>query len=70
MKQWQTQEQVLKQVTGRTLAIEHRGEYGWFIVEGGNTLCGFQTKRLLLAYLKNVLTKGRLYTPTARECYR
>ena len=58
------------QVAGREVTIEHRGRYGWFILEKGQTLFGFQTRRLLNQYLDKVKQAGKWHTPVARECYR
>lgn len=51
------------------LEVEYRKGRGWFITEKGNTIVGFQNKRLLRTYIENVQTRGYLYAPTARETY-
>lgn len=60
----------LRAATGRQdLIVERRPDYGWYVVERGFTLMGFNSRRLLRKYIDNVELKGHLYTPTARETY-
>ena len=59
----------LQLITGRSLQLEYRKGFGWFIVEGKNTLMGFNSKKLLRAYVANVAKRGYLYPPTKRETY-
>lgn len=59
----------LSNIVGRPLQVEHRPGYGWYIVDRGQTLMGFNTRPLLKRYIQNVELRGTLYTPTARETY-
>jgi hypothetical protein len=57
-------------IARKPLTVEHRPEHGWYIVERGMTLVGFQTRALLKAYLERVVKRGGgLYTPSASETY-
>lgn len=62
---------LLSTLTGRPVIIEHRGKFGWFVVERGQTLFGFQTRTRLVKYIAKVKDNGgMLHTPSASETYR
>jgi hypothetical protein len=63
-------EAILREYSNRpNLTVEYRKGYGWFVVDKGQTLFGFNSKRLLRNYTEQVIKRGVLYTPTAKETY-
>ena len=60
----------LQQKFGQAYHVERRPGYGWYICEGSRTMYGFDTRKLLRAYIERAVARGVLYTPAARETYR